>query len=192
MAPFTVFVTVGTDHHPFERLVAWSDSWAGRHPECHVVVQYGTSRPPRVATGHATLSHTQMLDHMRAAAVVVTQGGPAGIMDSRACGTLPIVVPRDHRLGEHVDDHQVRFAAHMGRSGRIVVARDQGEFDRLVDRAGSGAPDFVVAPGDSPTARTAALIDEALLALIPGPRRRPRRAGSPAAGGSSPGQAAPR
>ena len=193
MNPFTVFVTVGTDHHPFGRLVSWSDSWAEAHPACTVVVQYGTAPAPRAATGHAVLSHTQMLDHMRAADVVVTQGGPAGIMDSRACGTLPIVVPRDPRLGEHVDDHQMRFAEHMARSGRIMVARDRREFDHLVDRAGSGVPDFRVDAHDSPTARTAALIDEALLALIPPPRRRLRRAGRPPMGdGIAPGQAAPR
>ena len=37
-----VFVTVGSDHHRFDRLVSWVDAWAaGRDVDC--VIQYGTS-----------------------------------------------------------------------------------------------------------------------------------------------------
>ena len=28
-----VVVSVGTDHHPFDRLVEWVDRWAGEHPD---------------------------------------------------------------------------------------------------------------------------------------------------------------
>ena len=43
-----VFVTVGTDHHPFDRLCGWADAWvaAGRHPEVPWFVQSGTSAAP--------------------------------------------------------------------------------------------------------------------------------------------------
>ncbi|HEV7862459.1 MAG TPA: hypothetical protein VGR20_07150, partial [Acidimicrobiia bacterium] len=43
-----VFVTVGTDHHPFDRLCNWADAWVteARHPEVPWFVQSGTSQPP--------------------------------------------------------------------------------------------------------------------------------------------------
>ncbi|HBW18036.1 MAG TPA: hypothetical protein DEH11_02965, partial [Actinobacteria bacterium] len=28
-----VVVTVGTDHHPFDRLISWINDWLGQHPE---------------------------------------------------------------------------------------------------------------------------------------------------------------
>ncbi|MGH8974585.1 MAG: glycosyltransferase, partial [Acidimicrobiia bacterium] len=43
-----VFVTVGTDHHPFDRLVAWADAWmaVGRNEGAPCLIQSGTSAPP--------------------------------------------------------------------------------------------------------------------------------------------------
>ncbi len=46
-----VLVSVGTDFHPFDRLVAAVDRWAAQHPEARVVVQHGRSRAPRHAEG---------------------------------------------------------------------------------------------------------------------------------------------
>ncbi len=37
-----VLVTVGTDHHRFDRLIGWVDRWAAAHPEARVLVQHGT------------------------------------------------------------------------------------------------------------------------------------------------------
>lgn len=47
-----VFVTVGTDYHPFDRLVQWIDDWmieGGGAARARVFVQSGTSTPPRHA-----------------------------------------------------------------------------------------------------------------------------------------------
>ncbi len=168
----SVFVTVGTDHHPFTRLVDWADRWASAHPGERVLVQYGTSTPPRVADGVEVLPHEAVLRHMRAADVIVAQGGPAGIMDARACGVLPVVLPRDPVHAEHVDDHQIRFARHLAEQGKIVAATSCADLDAIVARVLADPAAFVVTGYDSPTARTAAVIDSALLALTRSRRRR--------------------
>ena len=51
-----VLVLVGTDHHPFDRLVGWSDAWAREHPDVAVVVQYGHVACTRGGEGHAFLA----------------------------------------------------------------------------------------------------------------------------------------
>ena len=56
--PF-VFVTVGTDHHPFDRLVQWVDVWAAAHPEIEVVIQYGEACSPAHADPKAYLTHSE-------------------------------------------------------------------------------------------------------------------------------------
>jgi len=167
-----IFVTVGTDHHPFDRVVRWADAWAAEHPQAEVVVQHGEAAAPQVASGHLTLPFAQMRRYMEAADVVITQGGPGGIMDSRAVGRLPIVVPRTVALGEHVDDHQVEFSRHMAAQGRIALALDEAEFRALISRAIEHPEEFVVALEKSPTAATAATIEAAINRLVAEPRRR--------------------
>src|SRR5207342_3032116 len=101
-----VLVQVGTDHHPFDRLVAWADTWAGAHPDVEVLVQHGRSRAPDVASGSAFLDRDTLTGLLESADVVVSHGGPATISEARAAGHRPVVVPRDPGRGEHVDDHQ--------------------------------------------------------------------------------------
>ena len=130
--PF-VFVTVGTDHHPFDRVVEWSDRLASRGID--VVVQYGTSCRPVVATGRDYLPIDELESLMRGAAVVVTHGGPATIMQVRDLGTMPIVVARDPARNEHVDGHQMRFAARLHSIGSVVAVQDFETLEGAIDRA---------------------------------------------------------
>jgi UDP-N-acetylglucosamine transferase subunit ALG13 len=154
-----IFVTVGTDHHPFDRLVSWADRWARDHPETGVTIQFGQAAAPATAEGLISLPAPAVRTQMAAADVVVTQGGPGGIIDARAVGRLPIVVPRRHDLGEHVDDHQVAFAQHLAGTGRIALATDEATFRRLVTQALADPAAFRVEPEHSPTASTVAAID---------------------------------
>jgi UDP-N-acetylglucosamine transferase subunit ALG13 len=128
-----VFVTVGTDHHPFDRLVGWVDAWLPDGVQC--VVQHGASAPPRRAEGVGYLDHGALTALLDEAAVVVCHGGPTTITESRRHGRRPIVVPRDPALGEHVDDHQQRFCARMEAKGLITTAADENTFRTLLDRA---------------------------------------------------------
>lgn len=128
-----VFVTVGTDHHPFDRVVGWADRLAERG--LRVVVQYGTSRPPTVARGHDLVPIRDLEAMMRGATVVVTHGGPATIMQVRDLGIVPIVVARDPAHGEHVDGHQMRFAARLAELGNVVAGQDETAFFAAVERA---------------------------------------------------------
>jgi UDP-N-acetylglucosamine transferase subunit ALG13 len=136
-----VLALVGTDHHPFDRMIDWLDEAAVRNPDVRFVVQYGASRVPTVALGHDYLPYDQLVRLVDEADVVVCHGGPGTIMDARAAGHLPICVPRDPALGEHVDGHQQRFAAMMDEVGSVstcttVVAFQVALAERLlVDRS---------------------------------------------------------
>lgn len=114
-----VLALAGTDHHPFDRMVSWMDVAAQRRPDVRFVVQHGASVAPQVAEGHAFLAHDLLLALVEEAAAVVCHGGPGTIMDARQAGHVPLCMPRDPRLGEHVDDHQQRFAAVVGEVGLV-------------------------------------------------------------------------
>jgi UDP-N-acetylglucosamine transferase subunit ALG13 len=141
-----VFVTVGTDHHPFDRLVAWADAWvgAGRHHGAPCLIQSGTSKPPAHAQWHDYIRYDEMCASMSSAIAVVCHGGPATIMEARRLGRVPIVVPRSADLGEHVDNHQQRFARRMSELGEIHLAGSQDELFGLLDRAVADAGAFAV------------------------------------------------
>lgn len=145
-----VFVSVGTDHHQFDRLIGWVDAWLPDGVRC--LVQYGTSAPPRRAEGTAYIGHSELTELLATADVVVSHGGPTTITECRRSGHRPIVVPRSPRLGEHVDDHQQRFCARMAEKGLITVADDEQGFRTLLGRALKAPEEFAVEAGGADVA----------------------------------------
>jgi UDP-N-acetylglucosamine transferase subunit ALG13 len=128
-----VVALTGTDHHPFERLVRWVDAAAERRLDVHFMIQYGTSRPPRVAEGVRFIAHDALVALLSEASAVVCHGGPGLITESRQAGHVPLCVPRDPRLGEHVDAHQQRFAAVAGDEGVVRRISHLEEFHDELD-----------------------------------------------------------
>ncbi len=128
-------VSVGTDHHPFERLLAWVEAAAARHPEAAFTVQSGAT-PARPGLPSQPFMAREAMDAAFAEAdVVVCHGGPATISEARRHGCAPLVVPRDPALGEHIDDHQQRYAAALAHGGLVHLAPDEATFARLLGEA---------------------------------------------------------
>lgn len=129
--PPLVAVFVGTDHHPFDRLVRWA---AGLQERAGVLVhvQHGCTSLPASLAGTSMLAPGPMDELLDRASAVVTHAGPGSIMDARDHGHIPIVVPRDPRRGEHVDDHQLRFARFLERSGSVMTAYDEAQLEARV------------------------------------------------------------
>lgn len=174
-----VVVTVGTDHHPFTRLIGWMDTWSAAHPEVRCVVQHGMSPPPTHAEAITIVPRSTMLELMGAATAVVAQAGPGSILDARRAGIVPIAVPRLSHLGEVVDDHQVAFAAAMQRLGDAILASSRSEVEAALE-AVFDEPDSVRrAARPSPADDTASQIGDELAATLARPRVRlsPARVG---------------
>ena len=170
-----VFVTVGTDHHPFDRLCGWSDAWVadGRHPEVPWFVQSGTSTAPTHAPARDYIRYDEMCDYMLRAVAVVCHGGPATIMDARKLGRVPIVVPRNADLGEHVDNHQQRFARRMAELGEIHLASSQDEMFELVEKAIADPSAFATSTDGAAIAAAVAKFEELVDGLFD--RKKSRR-----------------
>lgn len=130
-----VVVMLGTDHHPFTRLIDWTDEEARARPGTRFVVQHGATRPPVVAEGSPFWPVERIRTLLVEASAVVCHGGPGTIMDARTAGHVPICVPRDPALGEHVDGHQLRFATLVASAGVVLRATEQQQFHELVETA---------------------------------------------------------
>ncbi|MEL6984511.1 MAG: glycosyltransferase, partial [Actinomycetota bacterium] len=143
-----VVVAVGTDHHPFDRLVGWIDEWAMSRSDVSILVQRGNSAPTTHCASVDLLPHGDLYQHFAESMVVVSHGGPSTVMDARMVGRLPLVVARDPDLGEHVDDHQQRFAQHLARHGLARVTEDRDTLHRWLDEA-IEHPDRFAVPFDA-------------------------------------------
>jgi UDP-N-acetylglucosamine transferase subunit ALG13 len=177
-----VVALAGTDHHPFDRMVKWIDAAAARHREVRFLVQHGVSRPPLVAEGHEFFSHDRLVAVLAEASVVVCHGGPGLITEAREAGHVPLCLPRDPHLGEHVDGHQQRFAALVGAAGIVRAISSLEGFHHELSRAllevpGGGTAGTTTRARDDARALVAAELD-ILMAVRPrrlGRRRRTTR-----------------
>jgi UDP-N-acetylglucosamine transferase subunit ALG13 len=122
-----IFVSVGSIHFPFDRLVSATADLAG-----DVFVQHGTAELPAGVRGVPFLSCAEMAEAMAEADAVVTHAGVGSILLAREHGHVPVVMPRMKKHGETVDDHQVAFAEVLAEDGTVVMIRDGLALPRAV------------------------------------------------------------
>ena len=116
-----ILVTVGTHEQQFNRLVEYIDKWAGEHDE-EVIVQTGYSTyQPKHCVWQNFYKQTEMDKFVRDARIVVTHGGPCCYIEVVNLGKVPVVVPRKHSLGEHVDDHQTEIGRELKKQRHNII-----------------------------------------------------------------------
>lgn len=128
-----IFVTVGTHEQQFNRLVsAVDDLKRDNKIKDEVVIQTGFSTyEPKYCRWQKLFSYSEMNKLADEARIMITHGGPSSYIMALQRGKIPIVVPRQSKFGEHVNDHQVRFCeAVKERYGNIIVVED---VSRLID-----------------------------------------------------------
>lgn len=132
-----IFVTVGTHEQPFNRLLEYIDNLKGNGLITEdVTMQTGFSTyEPKYCEWSKLLPYKQMERNVQDAHIVITHGGPASFVMPLQIGKIPIVVPRQHQFGEHVNDHQVDFAKAVSqRMGTIIPIIDINELqDKIVN-----------------------------------------------------------
>jgi UDP-N-acetylglucosamine transferase subunit ALG13 len=172
-----VVVTVGTDHHPFDRMVHWVNGWLNARPEQipNFFIQSGTTTVAPACSAAPSVDVPQLGQLLDRASVIVCHGGPASIAAAWTREILPIVVPRRPDLGEHVDDHQVIFSRKVAELGRIRLAQTRAEFNAVLAEAVRDPSRLRGALPVSDTSAAVARFAELIDGLLSQPRRRPRR-----------------
>ena len=140
-----LLVTIGTDHHPFTRLVSWVERWLadGGDQRVDAVIQHGATAVTPGPGKVKQLDYADLLDALSGASIVITHAG-ATAMEARSAGHVPIIVPRRPEFGEHVDGHQHRFGRWLEAKGFAVICETEDELRDALDRAVAAA-----APGDT-------------------------------------------
>ena len=110
-----IFVTVGTHEQQFNRLISEIDRLKGERAfDDEVIIQKGFSTyEPRNCRIFELLSYEDMQSYQKEARIIITHGGPASFIYPLTIGKMPIVVPRQKKFDEHVNDHQLEFCKQL-------------------------------------------------------------------------------
>ena len=130
-----IFVTVGTHEQPFNRLIKAVDELKrdGVITE-DVIMQTGFSTyEPQYCEWSKLIPYQDMVKNVENARIVISHGGPASFIMPLQIGKTPIVVPRQHKFEEHINDHQVEFARNVAkRMGTIIPVEDISKLGDII------------------------------------------------------------
>ena len=131
-----IFVTVGTHEQSFNRLIKKVDDLvANGDIKEKVIVQTGFSTyMPKHCEAHKMMSFEEMQQALKNARIVITHGGPSSFIEALQFGKVPIVVPRQEKFNEHVNNHQVDFTKLIAkRMNNIIPVYDINELGQTID-----------------------------------------------------------
>lgn len=131
-----IFVTVGTHEQQFNRLVECVDLLVEKGIITEeVIIQTGYSTYiPKYCKGFDILPYSDMQKYISDARIIISHGGPSSFIAALQIGKVPIVVPRQKKFDEHVNDHQVNFCRQVyERMGAIYLVEDVDNLDEAIN-----------------------------------------------------------
>lgn len=107
-----IFVTVGTQKFPFNRIFKELDYLVETNTIQEVIIaQRGcASYIPKCFKSVEYMTQKEMAQYLNQCSVFITHAGTASIVEALKKGKKIVVVPRIKRFCEHVDDHQLEIA----------------------------------------------------------------------------------
>ncbi|MCM0589810.1 MAG: glycosyltransferase [Gloeotrichia echinulata IR180] len=118
-----ILMTLGTISFPFDRAIIWLKILLDRGVISEkIFVQYGTS-DISVLVGHplvtleSTVTSEELMKLVDASRLVISHAGQGSTRMLVARKAHFVILPRLQRYGEHVDDHQMRFAEAIAKYG---------------------------------------------------------------------------
>jgi UDP-N-acetylglucosamine--N-acetylmuramyl-(pentapeptide) pyrophosphoryl-undecaprenol N-acetylglucosamine transferase len=163
-----VVVTLGTYRgYGFARLVRRLLEVLPR--EADVLWQTGDTDTSGLGVdGHYAIPERDLVQAIHEADVVVAHAGVGTALAALEAGKPPVLVPRRHARGEHVDDHQTQIAGELGSRG-LSVSVEADELS-LADLLAGARGRVTMLPEDPPFVTQSAGPRKELRAAAPAPR----------------------
>jgi len=136
-----IFLTVGTQF-PFDRLVAAIDRlFDDGVMRDDVFAQIGeSSYQPRHFEAVASLEKEAFDERFRRASAIISHAGMGAITMALDHGKPLLVMPRQRKYKEVVNDHQAALAETFDALGHILLARDETQLRAKVEQLRSFVP----------------------------------------------------
>jgi UDP-N-acetylglucosamine transferase subunit ALG13 len=130
-----ILLSVGTQL-PFDRLVRTVDQWAAATARKDVIAQIGpTDFHPTAMKSFAHIPYDRFRAMQQQCDLMVCHAGMGSIITAMEFGKPIIIMPRDHRLGEHRNAHQFATLRAFGNRPGIYPAENEQQLVDLLNRA---------------------------------------------------------
>ena len=145
-----IFVTVGNDFRPFDRLLKKMDEIAPSLPE-KVLMQKGYSTYCPQNTEYFDFVPMQSAtEYLLKSRLVVSHAGIGTIILCKRHGIPLLILPRRKKFGEHMNDHQLEIAQALEKrkDGQIRVLYEEDQLkEKILEHLAEERRD---SPADSP------------------------------------------
>lgn len=131
-----IFVTVGTHEQGFDRLIKKVDELKKEKIiNEKVIIQKGyTEYEPEFCETYKLIDYDKLQKYLEEARIIITHGGPASFIAPLTIGKIPIVVPRQKKFNEHVNDHQILFVKQVvERNNNLIPVYDIAELKDKIE-----------------------------------------------------------
>jgi UDP-N-acetylglucosamine transferase subunit ALG13 len=127
-------VAIGTEKFPMVKVFKWleraiDDGYLPKDEE--ILVQSGvTEYSPRYQNIKLipTVPYQQQMQEFKDARICIIHAGMGNLLDLADLGRLPIIIPRDPKLGEHLDSHQLDFCKVAAQELPLPIAYTYEQF----------------------------------------------------------------
>lgn len=127
-----IFVAVGTQF-PFDRLIQCVDEWAAEHGmPVHAQIA-GGKYTPQHASWDRFMTTDDFNTRLNEASLIISHAGMGNIITALENSKPIIVMNRQHKLGEHRNDHQADGLEWMGKLDGVYTAQSCAKLQQLLD-----------------------------------------------------------
>ncbi|GJL49255.1 MAG: multidrug MFS transporter [Nitrospirales bacterium] len=134
-----IFVTVGNALQGFPRLLEAVEREAkqGILSGEDILFQCGHTNGFFPETGRLVsfLPLEEFEGNIQQAELVIAHAGAGTLIHVFRAGKVPLVMPRQKRYGEHVDDHQLEFVEALAAQGRVLPVLDSDGLGSVIECA---------------------------------------------------------
>ncbi|WP_370831248.1 glycosyltransferase [Clostridium sp.] len=129
-----IFVTVGTHEQGMDRLFIELDRLIEEGVITEkVFAQIGyTNYEPKNFEYKKLIGYDEMDNLVSKSDIIITHGGPGSIFHPLQYGKIPIVVPRNPKYNEHVDNHQILFTKRLEEEKKILAVYEVSSIKEIV------------------------------------------------------------
>lgn len=132
-----IFVILGTQQFPFDRLLKKLDAYVAEGLlKDEIVAQIGYSTyKPRNFPFQQFFDRDAFGDLVQKADLIVTHGGVGSVLTANRAGKPTVAVPRLAKYGEHVDDHQCELTGEFARRGIVLECLENDDLLALINKS---------------------------------------------------------
>ncbi|MFH1970853.1 MAG: glycosyltransferase [Patescibacteria group bacterium] len=120
-----IFITLGTTKFPFYRLINNLDKMLLKlNLNEELIIQGSNSNKYKMkykkCKFYREIPFFKEISLLKNARIVIAHGGLATIfLCLKYCKNIPLIVPRNSKFKEHVNNHQITFAKYLQKQGKI-------------------------------------------------------------------------